>query len=163
MCGAGLADARRRCPAHRGRLFGLAAAVVLSLALGAPASALAHLRTGTIAVDYRASVTVPAKLTLSIRPHRAHWGGKIRISGQVLGGWVPPSGEVVVLKIGWKGGSTESGHLYTDASGRFSSTYTFLRGNGTEQYSIWAATAKETDYPFAPARSRRVAVTVSQR
>ena len=47
-----------------------------------------------------------------------------------------------------------------DATARFRSSYTFLRGNGTETYRIWAATARESDYPYAPARSRRVSVTV---
>jgi hypothetical protein len=89
-----------------------------------------------------------------------HWGGQIRISGRLLGGYVPPSGELVVLWIGWQGGSTEIGHLYARANGRFSSTYTFLRGNGTETYRIWATSAREGDYPFAPGGSRAVTVQV---
>ena len=109
----------------------------------------------------QAGVAVPARLRLSIRPRRAHWGGKIRISGRLLGGYVPSSGELVVLYIGWKGGSTEIGHLYTDKRGRFSAPYRFLRGNGTERYWIWAVSAKETDYPYAPARSGRIPITVS--
>lgn len=67
----------------------------------------------------------------------------------------------MVLWIGWPGGSTEIGHLYTAGDGSFRSHYTFLRGNGTETYRLWAATAKESDYPYAPGRSRQVAVTVS--
>jgi hypothetical protein len=74
---------------------------------------------------------------------------------------VPPAGELVVLRIGWPGGSTEIGHLYANRDGRFRSTYTFLRGNGTETYRLWAETATESDYPYAAARSRKVAVTVS--
>jgi hypothetical protein len=74
---------------------------------------------------------------------------------------VPTAGELVVLWIGWPGGSTEIGHLYARADGRFSSSYTFLRGNGTETYRLWATTARESGYPFAPAQSRSVPVTVS--
>ena len=69
------------------------------------------------------------------------------------GSWAamcPASGELVVLYIGWRGGFTEIGHLYTDKRGRFSAPYRFLRGNGTERYWIWAASAKESDYPYAP-------------
>ena len=52
--------------------------------------------------------------------------------------------ELVVLWIGWNGGSTEIGHRYTGPEGRFSTPYTFLRGNGTETYRLWAATARES-------------------
>jgi hypothetical protein len=108
-----------------------------------------------------ARLIVRSFLTMGLTPAHTHWGGTIRIYGRVHGGHIPSSGEFVVLRVGWKGGSTEIGHLYTDQSGRFHSTYTFLRGNGTETYRIWAATAKETDYPYAPNRSTSVRVTVT--
>ncbi len=109
-----------------------------------------------------AHLIVPASVGMSLSPRRTHWGDTIKIAGRVRGGYVPPSGELVVLRIGWKGGSTEIGHLYTARNGTFRSTYTFLRGNGSETYHLWAATAKESDYPFAPARSPSVKVTVDQ-
>lgn len=68
MCGASRC---RRSPPHRRRRFGLAATAALVLGLAAPASALAHLRTGTIAVDYRASVVVPATRAYSVRIDQA--------------------------------------------------------------------------------------------
>ena len=109
-----------------------------------------------------AHLVVPASVTMSLSPRRTHWGDTIKIAGRLRGGYIPPSGEVVVLRIGWKGGSTEIGHLYTARNGTFRSTYTFLRGNGSETYRLWAATANESDYPFAPARSPSVKVTVNQ-
>lgn len=107
-----------------------------------------------------ARVVVPASVRLRVRPAITHWGGHIMISGRLAGGYVPPSGELVVLWIGWAGGATEIGHLYSRQDGSFSSPYTFLRGNGSETYHLWAATARESDYPFAPGRSRLVRVTV---
>jgi hypothetical protein len=107
-----------------------------------------------------AHLVVPASVSLSLKPNHTRWGHTITISGLLRGGHIPPSGELVVLRIGWRGGSTEIGHLYAKPSGHFGSTYTFLRGNGTETYHLWASTAHETDYPFAPGSSRRVAVTV---
>jgi hypothetical protein len=107
-----------------------------------------------------AQLVVPASVRLTISPRNTHWGGRIMIQGRLRGGYVPPKGELVVLRIGWPGGSTEIGHLYARRDGRFHSTYTFLRGNGTETYWLWAATATETDYPFASSRSRRTTVTV---
>jgi hypothetical protein len=85
----------------------------------------------------------------------------VAISGGLRGGYVPPAGELVVLWIGWPGGSTEIGHLYALRDGRFRSTYTFLRGNGTEMYRMWAATASESDYPYAVGSSPKTAVSVS--
>ena len=107
-----------------------------------------------------ARVIVPGSVQLIIRPRHTHWGGTIAIDGRLRGGNVPPSGELLVLWISWRGGSTEIGHLYARRNGSFRSTYTFLRGNGTETYRIWAATARESDYPYAPSRSRRASVTV---
>jgi hypothetical protein len=108
-----------------------------------------------------ARILVPAAVSLHVRPGRTHWGGRILISGRLGGGYIPPAGELVVLRIGWPGGSTEIGHLYTRSDGQFSSPYTFLRGNGTERYWLWAETARESDYPYATGRSRRVGVTVT--
>ena len=117
--------------------------------VGPSFSALAHL-------------AVPAGVTLHISPQKTHWGDTIQINGIVHGGYIPAKGEIVVLRVGWHGGSAEIGHVNTDTSGRFSTTYTFLRGRGTETYRIWAQTVKETDYPYAPGRSNRVRVTVRQ-
>jgi hypothetical protein len=118
---------------------------------------------GTVepAISTDARIVVPASVSLAVSPHHTHWGRTIKIRGRLHGGYVPPSGEVVVLWIGWPGGSTEIGHLYARGDGRFSSRYTFLRGNGSETYHLWAASATETDYPFTTARSRSTPVTVS--
>jgi hypothetical protein len=107
------------------------------------------------------SITVRGSLLLRVRPARTHWGSTIRLTGRLRGGHIPPSGELVVLRIGWRGGSAEIGHVYTGPSGKFSAQYTFLRGSGTERYRIWAQTVRETDYPYAPASSRRVRIRVS--
>jgi hypothetical protein len=107
-----------------------------------------------------ASLIVPASVSLRVRPRRTHWTSTIKISGRVLGGYIPPAGELLILRIGWHGGSTEIGHVTTNSAGRFKARYTFLRGNGTVTYRLWATTAHESDYPFVPSRSRKVAVTV---
>lgn len=113
------------------------------------------------AISNAAHVNVPASPSLHVKPRRTHWGHTIRISGRLRGGYIPKSGELVVLKIGWKGGSAEIGHVNTDGAGRFSVTYTFLRGSGSETYRIWAQTVRESDYPFSPARTKRIRIRVS--
>jgi hypothetical protein len=109
-----------------------------------------------------ANLIVPASLVMRVRPRATHWGSTITIRGQVRGGYIPAAGELVILHVGWRGGSTEIGHLYTDQMGRFRTRYTFLRGNGTVSYRLWATSAHETDYPYVPSRSRKVSVTVRQ-
>jgi hypothetical protein len=109
-----------------------------------------------------AHLVVPAGVRLHITPRHTHWGNTIKISGVVRGGYTPAKGEIVFLHVGWKGGSAEIGNVYTNGNGRFSTTYTFLRGRGTETYRIWATTGRESDYPYAPGRSNRVRVTVRQ-
>ena len=106
-------------------------------------------------------LVVGASLSLRVHPRHTHWGSTIVLSGQLNGGYVPPSGELVVLWIGWRGGSTEIGHLYTKPDGTFRGTYTFLRGNGTETYKLWAKTARESDYPYSPHKSQAVSVSVT--
>ncbi|MDQ6816359.1 MAG: hypothetical protein M3018_02995, partial [Actinomycetota bacterium] len=108
----------------------------------------------------QAHLVVPASVRLHVRPTATRWGRTIYISGSLQGGYLPPAGELVVLWIGWRGGSAEIGHLYTGPDGRFQAPYTFLRGNGTQHYQLWSATARESDYPFSAARSRRISVTV---
>jgi hypothetical protein len=108
-----------------------------------------------------ASVRVTASPSLQVRPRHTRWGDTIRISGRLRGGYIPASGELVVLKIGWHGGSAEIGQVYTDAAGRFFARYTFLRGTGSETYRIWAQTVRESDYPFSPARTGGIKVSVS--
>lgn len=105
-------------------------------------------------------VVVAGSLSLRIKPTTTHWGDRITIAGRLHGGYIPPAGELVVLRVGWPGGTAEVGHLYAHQDGSFSTTYTFLRGNGSERYRFWAATARESDYPYAPTRSRRIVVTV---
>ncbi len=107
------------------------------------------------------SITVRGSLRLRVRPRRTHWGSTIRISGRLRGGYIPSSGELVVLRIGWRGGSAEIGHVYTDSAGRFSARYTFLRGAGKQTYRIWAQSVRESDYPYLPAASRRLRIRVS--
>jgi hypothetical protein len=113
------------------------------------------------AISNAARVTVSASPSLHVTPRHTHWGDTIRISGRLRGGYVPPSGELVVLKIGWRGGAAEIGHVYTNAAGRFWASYTFLRGTGSENYRIWGQTVRESDYPFSPARTKRIRIWVS--
>ncbi len=112
------------------------------------------------ATSQLARVTVPAALRLALSTHASHWGATIEISGKLRGCCVPPDGELVSLRIGWRGGSAEIGQVYARTGGRFRTPYTFLRGTGTQKYRIWATTARESDYPYAPGTSAKRIITV---
>jgi hypothetical protein len=108
-----------------------------------------------------AKVVVPAKVLLtSITPNRTPWGSTIRISGRVLGGYVPASSKLLRLDIGVVGLSKIQGIPNIAPDGRFSTTYTFNSGYGVVPFWFMVSTLAEADYPFAPGHSRRVTVTV---
>jgi hypothetical protein len=52
-------------------------------------------------VSAQVHVVVPAKVKLlSVWPPRVAWGGTVRIMGQLIGGYLPPGGALVRLRIG---------------------------------------------------------------
>jgi hypothetical protein len=109
-------------------------------------------------------VVVPAKLRLiRVRPRRVAWGHTVRITGRLLGGYLPPEGALVRLRIG-------SGPSYTTygvaehviGSGRFTATYTFGAGDTSFHRTFWfqIASLPMGDYPYTPAASARIRVVV---
>ena len=97
---------------------------------------------------------VPAKVKLtSITPTRLPWGKSVRISGRVLGGYVPASSKLLRLDIGVVGLSKIQGIPDIAPDGRFSVTYTFDPGRGVVRFWFMVSTLAEADFPFAPAHS----------
>jgi hypothetical protein len=109
----------------------------------------------------QALVVVPASIQLRIRPRHAHWGGKLAITGRVRGGFLPAAGEAVILSVFFAGREHDFAHVSVSGNGRFRYIYTFLPGNGDASYPFSAETVRESDYAFAPGRSRREIVHVS--
>jgi hypothetical protein len=102
---------------------------------------------------------VSAKVKLSIRPRRTAWGGTIHIAGRVRGGYIP-TGKLLRLRIGVAGVQETVGIPNIQRDGRFQTTWKFAPGNGVVRYWFSISTLSEADYPFAPASSPRVYVTV---
>jgi hypothetical protein len=107
-----------------------------------------------------AHLAVKASVSLHVHPHVTHWGDTIRLSGRLRGGYIPAGGEVVFIRIGWRGGSTEIRYVYTRRNGEFSTSYTFSNRNATANYTLWGTSGREADYPYAPGTSNRVRVKV---
>jgi hypothetical protein len=107
---------------------------------------------------------VPASVKLlSVSPRRVPWGGTVRLVGQLMGGYLPPGGALIRLRIGMGSAVTTYGvGEHVGGSGRFSTTYTFGAGDPATYRSFWfqVASLPMGDYPYAPANSRRVSVLV---
>ena len=109
-------------------------------------------------------VVVPAKVKLlSVSPRRVAWAGTVRITGQLLGGYLPAGGALVRLRIGQ--GSTYQTYgvqEHVTGNGRFTTTYQFGAGDPEAYRSFWfqIATLPMGDYPYAPAASGRRSVVV---
>jgi hypothetical protein len=115
-------------------------------------------------------LVVPAVVKLTIRPRRTHWwrsprsSGTIRISGRVLGGFIPGADQQLLrLRIGVvgiPGVQSTIGIPDIARNGRFHTTWTPAPGNGTVRFWFSVSTLHEADFPFAPGNSRRVDVIV---
>jgi hypothetical protein len=108
-----------------------------------------------------AQVTVPAKIKLNrVSPSQLPWGQTVRISGRILGGYIPASSKLLRLDIGVNGLTAIQGIPDVTQDGRFSVTYTFNPGHGVVRYWFRVSTLAEADFAYAPGRSNREYVTV---
>ena len=115
-------------------------------------------------VSNQVVLTVPAKIRLlSVSPTKVAWGGTIHLVGQLYDGYLPPGGALVRLRYGeGKAQTTYGVKEHVGGTGRFTTTYTFGQGVARVHRRYWFALASlpTGNYPFAPARSRRVTVAV---
>lgn len=111
-----------------------------------------------------ARLVVPAKIKLlSVTPRQVRWGGTVRITGQLFGGYLPPGGALVRLRIGFGHSFQTYGvQEHVTGSGLFSTTYTFGTGSPSVHRTYWfqVASLPMGNYPYAPAASKRVTVSV---
>lgn len=110
-------------------------------------------------------VVVPAMVKLiSVWPPRVAWSGTVRIVGQLVGGYLPPGGALVRMRLGQGAGYTTYGvQEHVTGNGRFETTYTFGAGLPSVHRKFWfqiASLPMGGDYPWAPADSGRATVVV---
>ena len=109
-----------------------------------------------------ATTIVPAKIRIRIRPRIVPWGSKLRITGRVLGGYVPTSSNLLRLNVG----IGKIGHLEglpkIDSDGRFVIIWKFDRGQGVLHPWFSVGTLSESAFPYAPGTSKQVVVTVGK-
>jgi hypothetical protein len=109
-------------------------------------------------------LVVPAMVQLlSVSPRRVAWGGTVRLTGRLRGGYLPPGGALVRLQIGQGSAVTTYGvREHVSGRGTFSTTYTFGAGDPAVYQSFWfqVASLPMGSYPYAPADSSRRSVLV---
>ena len=107
---------------------------------------------------------VPARVRLlKVWPRHVAWGGTVHLVGQLLGGYLPPGGALVRLRIGY--GSTYNTYGVEEhvmGDGRFSTVASFGPGDPSLHRTYWfqIASLPMGNYPYAPAASQRVTVRV---
>jgi hypothetical protein len=107
---------------------------------------------------------VPAKIRLlRVWPRHVAWGGTVHLVGQLLGGYLPPGGTLVRLRIGYRSTYNTYGvEEHVTGNGRFSTVASFGPGDPSVFRTYWfqIASLPMGNYPFAPAASQRVNVLV---
>lgn len=112
---------------------------------------------------------VPAKVRLlRVWPRSVPWStpghpSTVHIRGQLKGGYLPPGGALVRLRIGeGKSYTTYGVQEHVTGRGRFSTTYTFGDGLPSIRRTLWfqIASLPMGNYPWAPGASNRRTVVV---
>jgi hypothetical protein len=107
---------------------------------------------------------VPADVRLlRVWPRKVRWGATVHLVGQLLGGYLPPGGALVRLRIGYGSSYTTYGvQEHVTGDGRFLTVATFGPGDPSIRRTYWfqIASLPMGNYPYAPAASQRVPVTV---
>jgi hypothetical protein len=107
---------------------------------------------------------VPAKIkVIDVWPRHVPWGGTVHLVGRLFGGYLPPGGALVRLRIGY--GSTYNTYgvqEHVAGDGRFSTVARFGSGDPRISRTYWfqIASLPMGNYPYAPAASQRVSVIV---
>ena len=105
---------------------------------------------------------VPAKVRIAIHPRIVPWGATIRITGQVLGGYVPADSKLLRLNVGIGRIGHIEGLPDIQPSGRCLIVWRFDRGHGVLHPWFSVGTLSEAAFPYAPGVSKRVIVTLGE-
>jgi hypothetical protein len=114
------------------------------------------------ATSTAAQTLTPAKVTIRITPTIVPWGSKIRVTGRVLGGYVPTNSNLLRLNVG----IGRIGHLEglpeIQPNGRFVIAWKFNPGRGVLHPWFSVGTLAESGFPWAPGTSKRLVITVGE-
>jgi hypothetical protein len=92
------------------------------------------------------------------------WGSEIRITGQVLGGYVPTNSNLLRLNVGIGRIGQIEGLPDIQPNGDFVILWKFNPGHGVVVHPWFAvATLSESAFPYSRASSNRVTITLGKR
>jgi hypothetical protein len=106
---------------------------------------------------------VPAQVKITITPRIVPWGSVIRITGRVHGGYVPTNSNLLRLNVGIGRIGHIEGLPDIKPDGKFAIMWKFNAGAGVVRPWFAVATLSESAFPYAPASSNRVTVTLGKR
>ena len=116
----------------------------------------------TLPAAGQAAVLVPARVKIKITPRIVPWGSVIRITGQVVGGYVPAGSNLLRLNVGIGKIGQIVGLPHIRPDGRFVIIWRFDAGEGVIHPWFSVGTLSEAAFPFAPGTSRRITVTLGK-
>jgi hypothetical protein len=113
------------------------------------------------ACSRRLTLRVRASLTLRARPRALRNGERVRLSGRLRGGAIPPKGKLVELQAREGANWRTFASLRSDRRGRFATRYRFERTFSPRTYRFRARARAEAGYPFVLGVSPSARVRVS--
>ena len=106
---------------------------------------------------------VPAVVHIAIHPRIVPWGAEIRVTGRVLGGFVPTNSSLLRLNVGIGRIGHIEGLPDIRPDGRFLIVWKFVAGRGVIHPWFSVGTLAEAAFPYAPGASRHLIVTLGKR
>jgi hypothetical protein len=114
-------------------------------------------------VSGQVTVIVPSQIKIrSVNPSRVAWGESVKVTGTLLGGYLPAGGVNVRLRIGIGTSKLTYGVREHVSQAHFTTVYTFGAGSAQIHRRYWfqVATLPSGNYPYAPSSSNRMYVSV---
>jgi hypothetical protein len=105
-------------------------------------------------------LNTPARLTLRVRPRSVPAGGRVRLSGRLLGGKVPARGKTVELQAFERGRWRTFQTARARRGRRFVARYRFSSSAAGRTFPMRARARPDALYPFSTGHSRVVRVRV---
>lgn len=105
-------------------------------------------------------LAVRARSSFAVSRTRVRNGDRVRFSGRLLGGHVPPQGKLLELEAHYRGRWRPFAVTRTSPRGRWVHPYRFEGTRGRVAYRFRARISRDPDYPFTVGGSRAVRVVV---
>ena len=107
------------------------------------------------------TLTVPAKIRiLSVTPRHVPWGATVKITGELAGGYLPASGELVELFYSYGRHKTPYNVKTHVTTRRFTTSFTFGPGQTPLTFGFQMHALPDPAYAYAPASSNTIDVRV---